>query len=150
MSERKPSLKLEIDNFFMKNLIPFLFLVLFVSLSFTDKNITQNNEPGKETYETFCIACHQADGKGQPGVNPPLVGSDWVKGDKTRLIKTVLQGLNEPIQVDGIKYTNAMPAHDFLEDADLAQLLTYVRNKFGELPDSVTIDEVKKVRDSLK
>lgn len=129
-----------------------IIALLIVTTSFTVK-YNQNypqNVPGKETYETFCIACHQADGKGQPGVNPPLVGSEWVNGDKNRLIKTVLQGLNEPIEVNGVKYTNAMPAHDFLEDADLAQLLTYVRNKFGELSDSVTVDEVKKVRDSLK
>lgn len=136
----------------MKNLTPILFLTLLISLSFTNRYeyINQNSNPGKETYETFCIACHQADGKGQPGVNPPLVGSEWVNGDKTRLIKTVMQGLNEPIVINGFKYTNAMPAHDFLEDNDLAQLLTYVRNKFGETTDSVTVDDVKKVRDSLK
>jgi mono/diheme cytochrome c family protein len=125
---------------------------LFVNSSFIvayKKNYFQN-EPGKETYETFCIACHQADGKGQPGVNPPLVGSDWVKGDKTRLIKAVMQGLNEPIEVNGIKYNNAMPAHDYLEDANLAQLLTYVRNQFGQTTDSVTVAEIKIVRESLK
>jgi mono/diheme cytochrome c family protein len=139
----------------MKFKFLFLFLILFVSLSFTNN---YNKKPskenvlfdGKEIYETYCIACHQADGKGQIGVNPPLVGSDWVIGDKSRLIKTVLQGLTEPIEINGVKYQNAMPAFDYIEDAELATLLTFVRNKFGGMTDSVNVAEVKLVRESLK
>lgn len=139
----------------MKYPILSFFLILLPILSFTNN---YNKKPskenilfdGKDTYETFCIACHQADGKGQIGVNPPLVGSDWVKGDKSKLIKTVLQGLAEPIEVNGVKYNNAMPAFDYIEDAELASLLTFVRNKFGETADSVTVAEVKSVRDSIK
>lgn len=139
----------------MKSKILVIFLVLFASLSFTNKYDAKSNKKsmlfdGKETYDTFCIACHQADGKGQIGVNPPLVGSDWVKGDKSKFIKTVLQGLAEPIEVNGVKYNNAMPAFDYIEDAELASLLTFVRNKFGETADSVTVAEVKSVRDSIK
>jgi mono/diheme cytochrome c family protein len=139
----------------MKYQFLFLFLILIVSLSFTniyEERSIEKSElfDGKETYETFCIACHQADGKGQIGVNPPLVGSDWVKGDKSKFIKTVLQGLTEPIEVNGVKYNNAMPAFDYIEDAELATLLTFVRNKFGETTDSVTVAEVKSVRDSIK
>jgi mono/diheme cytochrome c family protein len=126
----------------------FAGIFTIVLFSFTTKN--QNPNPGKETYETFCISCHMADGKGQPGLNPPLIGSDWVKGDKSRFIKTVMQGLNEPIEINGIKYTNAMPAHDFLEDTELAGVLTYVRKNFGQMADSVTVAEVKYVRESIK
>ena len=135
----------------MKYTIALLFVLSAILMSFTNSTNGKLtlNEPGKETYETFCISCHQADGKGQVGINPPLVGSDWVKGDKSMLIKTVMAGLTEPIEVNGVKYKNAMPAHDFLEDADLAQLLTYIRHKFGETTDSVTVVEVKAVRDSL-
>lgn len=139
----------------MKFQFLFLFLILIVSLSFTNKYEEKSHKnstffDGKETYETFCIACHQADGKGQIGVNPPLVGSDWVKDDKSKLIKTVLQGLTEPIEVNGVKYNNAMPAFDYIEDAELATLLTFVRNKFGGMTDSVTVAEVKLVRELLK
>ena len=136
----------------MKYTIALLFVLSAILMSFTTGHSGKQtiNEPGKETYETFCIACHQADGKGQIGINPPLVGSDWVKGDKAVLIKTVMAGLTEPIEVNGVKYKNAMPAHDYLEDADLAQLLTYVRHKFGETTDSVTVAEVKIVRENLK
>jgi mono/diheme cytochrome c family protein len=139
----------------MKSQILFLFLILFVSLSFTnkyDKKLPKESLffDGKETYEIYCVACHQNDGNGQPGTNPPLIGSDWVKGDKNRLIKTVMMGLTEPIEVNGIKYNNAMPAHDYLEDADLANVLTYVRKNFGQMTDSVTVAEVKIVREKLK
>lgn len=124
----------------------FLLLAVIILNSFT----IQKNEPGQDTYETYCIACHQANGKGTLGINPPLVDSDWVSGDKTRLIKTVILGLNEPQIINGVIYNNAMPAHDYLEDTELANLLTFVRKKYGEMPDSVTVAEVKSVRESLK
>lgn len=107
---------------------------------------SQDHAKGKEAYETYCVACHQADGLGQKGINPPLVNSDWVRGDKQRLIKTVLKGMSEPIEIEGVKYTNAMPAHDWLEDKELADLLSYVRQHFGKVKDEITVEEVKAAR----
>ncbi len=129
----------------LKNLVVVLVAAI-ISYSFT----IQNNEPGQETYETYCVACHQADGQGQVGINPPLVGSEWVTGDKIRLIKTVMLGLNEPQIINGIKYNNAMPTHDYLEDAELANVITFVRKKYGLMPDSISIADIKTVRESLK
>ena len=136
----------------MKSSILFLLLIFFTTISFTNRNERKMSviESSKESYDTYCIACHQADGKGQKGVNPPLTGSNWVKGDVNVLIKTVLQGLTTPIEVEGVKYTNAMPAFDYLEDAEMASLLTYVRKNFGQMTDSVSVAQVKIVRDSLK
>ncbi|MES2795253.1 MAG: cytochrome c [Bacteroidota bacterium] len=136
----------------MKFPLLFLLIIFFTTISFTNRygNNSATLESGKESYDTYCIACHQADGKGQKGVNPPLAGSNWVKGEVNVLIKTVLQGLNTPIEVEGVKYNNAMPAFDYLEDAEMASLLTYVRKNFGQMPDSVTVAQVKFVRDSLK
>jgi mono/diheme cytochrome c family protein len=136
----------------MKFPLLLLFLIFFTTISFTNRYVGDSDivEPGKESYDTYCIACHQADGKGQKGVNPPLAGSSWVKGDVNVLIKTVLQGLTTPLEIEGVKYTNAMPSFDYLEDAEMANLLTYVRKNFGQMPDSVTVAQVKIVRDSLK
>ncbi|GAB3890434.1 c-type cytochrome [Spirosoma agri] len=101
--------------------------------------------PGQLIYEQNCLTCHQANGSGVPNLNPPLRGTDWVNGDKTRLINVVLKGLQGQ-DIEGDAYDNAMPAHDFLTDDQIADVLTYVRSNFGNKATAVTTDEVKAVR----
>ncbi|WP_128545879.1 c-type cytochrome [Larkinella soli] len=101
---------------------------------------------GQKVYEQYCLTCHQADGSGVPNLNPPLRQTDWVQGEKARLINVVLKGLQEPIEINGETYDNVMPAHDFLSDKEIADVLTYVRSNFGNKAEAVTADEVKKVR----
>jgi mono/diheme cytochrome c family protein len=71
-----------------------------------------------------------------------------VNGDKKKLIEVVLNGLNEPITVNGKSYNNLMPQHSFLRDEDIAQVLTYIRKRFNNNIDSVLADEVQKIRRS--
>lgn len=101
--------------------------------------------PGELVYTQYCLTCHQASGSGVPKLNPPLKGTSWVLGDKTRLIGVILKGL-ENVDIDDESYDNAMPAHDFLTDAQIADVLTYVRSHFGNKADAVVADEVKTVR----
>ena len=85
-------------------------------------------------------------GTGAPGMNPPLAGVDLVTGDKTEVIKIILNGLSEPMVIKGETYNNAMPAHSFLTDQQVADVLTYIRNTFGNKADAVKPEEVAKVR----
>jgi mono/diheme cytochrome c family protein len=101
---------------------------------------------GKLVYEQTCLACHQADGSGVPRMNPPLIKTKWVLGDKNTLINIVLRGLNEEIEVEGETYHNAMPPHNFLTDQQIADVLTFVRNSFTNKASAVTVAEVKKAR----
>ena len=101
--------------------------------------------PGQLIYEQNCLTCHQANGSGVPNLNPPLRGTDWVLGDKTRLINVLLKGLQGQ-EIEGDMYDNAMPAHDFLDDSQIASVLTYIRSNFGNKATAVTADEVKAVR----
>lgn len=101
--------------------------------------------PGQLIYEQNCLTCHQANGSGVPNLNPPLRGTDWVLGDKTRLINVILNGLQGQ-EIEGDTYDNAMPAHDFLTDTQIADVLTYVRSNFGNKASEVTADEVKALR----
>lgn len=101
---------------------------------------------GQTVYENVCSACHQADGTGVPSLNPPLVKNDWVSGDKTRLINIVLKGLQEKIEVNGEAYDNVMPANDYLSDQEIADVLTFVRNSFGNKASNVSAAEVKTQR----
>ena len=134
-----------------------LLLTLAASTwSFTDKPaFTPHSQPlaprpavdsGKVVYDTYCLACHQADGRGVPGQNPPLAKTDWVLGDKTRLIGVVLNGLNDPVEIGGETYDNPMPAHDFLTDQQVADVLTYVRSHFGNQAPAIKPEEVKALR----
>lgn len=106
--------------------------------------------PGQSIYEMACLPCHQPEGRGLPGVYPPLVGSDWVKGDATRLARILLHGLKGPIQVGGRVYGGGdavpMPSMAGLEDGQIAAVLSYVRKEFGGVSGEISIESVRKVR----
>jgi mono/diheme cytochrome c family protein len=104
---------------------------------------------GAVVYKNVCITCHQADGGGVPNMNPPLIKTEYVLGDKTRLAHIVLAGLAEPIEINGDDYKQHMPAQNYLTDQQVADVLTYVRNNFGNKASAVQVAEVKAVRDKL-
>ena len=105
---------------------------------------------GKEVYGKYCLACHQTDGTGVPGMYPPLSGTDWVTGDKARLIEIVIKGQHGEIEVNGKIFKGVMPPHLFLTDEQIASVLSYVRSNFGNRADSVLAGEVAAVREKLK
>jgi mono/diheme cytochrome c family protein len=105
---------------------------------------------GKEVYLQQCLACHQADGLGVQNMNPPLVKTKWVLGDKTTLVQVVLKGLSQEIEIDGDTYHNVMPARSEMMDQQIADVLTYVRNSFGNKAGAVTVGEVKAIRAKTK
>jgi len=107
---------------------------------------------GKTVYEPTCLACHQPDGNGVPNMNPPLVKTKWVLGDKKALAKIVLKGLQGgEIDINGDKFHNPMPPQEStLTDQEIADVLTYVRNSFGNKASMVTAAEVKALRAKLK
>jgi mono/diheme cytochrome c family protein len=110
----------------------------------------EKESAGKKLYSTYCQACHQPDGNGDDNHFPPLSGSEWVQGDKQRLIKIILEGLDDAIQVKGKSYDGVMPKNNFLTDDQVAEILTYVRQSFGKNADDITAQDVKKVRDQKR
>ena len=106
----------------------------------------ESMERGKKVYESTCLACHQGNGTGVPGMNPPLKQTKWVLGDKTTLINILLNGMDEEIEVNGEFYDNVMPPQSHLKDQQIADVLTYIRNSFGNKASAITEDEVKKLR----
>src|SRR4051812_13683437 len=133
------------------NKVIFTALVFFIATAF----ITRQQKPqpglkaaitrGKAVYEATCLACHQPDGSGVPNMNPPLIKTKWVLGDKKALAKIVLKGLQGgEIDIDGDKFHNPMPPQEStLTDQEIADALTYVRNSFGNKASQVTVAEVK-------
>lgn len=105
----------------------------------------ESPESGKLIFEQNCLACHQADGSGVPGLAPPLIKGVFVNGDKQRLIKIVLEGL-QGVEIRGEHYANPMPAFGYLSDKEVADVLTYVRTSFSNKGEAVTPKEVAGVR----
>lgn len=111
---------------------------------------------GAEIYEreSYCGTCHQPDGKGLPAAGfPPLAGAKWVTQDEERLIKIALNGLHGPIEVLGQAYPGQVPMTAFggmLNDKDIAAVLTYVRNSFGNKASAISPEKVKQVREATK
>jgi mono/diheme cytochrome c family protein len=104
-------------------------------------------DEGKTIYTKYCLACHQRDGSGVPGMYPPLQKTDWVNGDKKRLINILLHGLEGEIVVNGETYSQVMPKQSFLTDKQIAQVLTYIRQNMGNKGDSIKVKEVRELRD---
>ena len=107
-------------------------------------------ERGKKVYTQYCAACHQADGWGVPGLNPPVIKTPHVLGSKTKLIRIILKGLNTHEEIDGEVYSNTMAPHNHLTDQQIADVLTYVRNSFGNKAVAITPGDVKYVRARTK
>jgi len=103
--------------------------------------------PGADLYGQRCAVCHQATGNGMPGAFPPLAGSSVVTGDPHYLARVVLYGLQGRIVVKGQTYSNAMAglAGD-MNDAQIAQVLTYIRSSWGNSASAVSDDVVKTER----
>lgn len=105
---------------------------------------------GEKVYTQHCLLCHQSNGAGVPGLNPPLNGTEYVVGDKDRLLEIVLYGSNVGLLVNGSVYSNAMPAFKMLGDEDIANVTSYIRNSFGNAADPITADEVVAIRSKIK
>lgn len=109
-------------------------------------NLEIQMEKGQRVYLQNCSMCHQAQGEGIPSVFPPLAKSDFLVQDKARAIGLVLNGLSGPITVNGSKYDGVMPPV-ILNDEQVANVLTYVNQSWGNKGSVITQAEVKAVRD---
>ncbi|MFN3231747.1 MAG: c-type cytochrome [Alphaproteobacteria bacterium] len=104
----------------------------------------EDKADGAALYQTHCLTCHQANGKGVPRMQPPISGSEIVTGYPDTLVAYTMLGSGD---APG-DWANAMPGYDFLSNADLAALLTYVRVQFGE-GGAITPAAVADVRSQL-
>lgn len=92
---------------------------------------------GKQVFTANCVACHQATGKGLPGVFPPLDGSEWVTGDARTLANILLHGVSGELTVMGTTYKGAMPSFQQLSDAELAAVASHVRSAWSNKADVI-------------
>jgi len=113
---------------------------------FQDPALTESIKRGAELYTDFCMMCHMTDGKGTPKVFPPLAGSDWLINKRKESIHAIKYGLNGAITVNGATYNSAMTSLG-LEDEEIADILNYVMNSWGNTQDKmVTAKEVAAIK----
>lgn len=132
--------------------LPLLALALLTAgLQAQDKPTAEALERGKAVYMKSCVACHMPTGQGLAPVFPPLDGSEWLQLDNAILAKIVLRGLQGPIKVKGQDFNGVMaPLADTLKDAEIADVLNYVKATYGK--GGALVDEalVKSTREATK
>lgn len=110
--------------------------------SATAPSLDERISKGEKIYMTNCAACHQASGKGLPGAFPPLVESDYFAEDAMVVVENIINGLSGPITVNGVNYNAVMPSLAYLSDSDVADVVTYVINSFGNKGGEVSAAQV--------
>ncbi len=128
--------------------IAVMSLEIFLLSSFIpDQNLNESIKRGKEVYALNCQNCHIEDGKGMPEVYPPVAKADYLKRPSKTLINIILKGQSGEMVVNGKKYNIAMPAQEYLTDVQIADVLNYCKNSWGnKIPGSVTPAMVKALR----
>ena len=134
--------------------LTFVLVFLFIagaSAQSNNKLVTASAARGKTVYLQRCMVCHQADGGGVPKLNAPLDASSAVNGsDVSKLIKYIVKGFADRVEIDGEIYSNAMPAAADLTDQQIADVLTFIRSNWSNKAGSVTTLQVKQTRSKLK
>lgn len=130
-----------------KTFIAGAIVVAVTALAWTpvqDKKLAEAKERGKALYEELCMTCHLVDGKGMPGAIPPLAASNYLK-NTNKVIQAVKFGLMDPIEVNGVKYSTPMPSPN-ISDEEVADVVTYILNSWGNKGKLITVKEVAKVK----
>lgn len=110
---------------------------------------TDTRTPGQKLYGKHCLPCHQADGRGVPNMQPAIAGGTWVRGDARALALFVMSGGFNSAERKDSDNGNVMPPFSQLSDDDLAQILTFIREKFGAGASPVSAADVTAARANL-
>lgn len=105
---------------------------------------------GKKLFGRTCQQCHQSDGKGIPGVYPPLAGSEWLLNSEERPVKILIKGMSGHAVIEGTSYNGNMPPVGDWKDRDIAAVLTYARQAWGNEGGPIAEELVTKVREEIK
>jgi len=128
-----------------------LFLMIIFIAACNDDAISRATmDNGKKVYDRYCLGCHMENAMGVPGLNPPLVNSDLLLKDKAKSIRVVLKGSEELKGEPKTGYRNTMASLINLSDEEIADVLTFARNSFGNKASAVSSTEVKTERANLK
>ena len=112
-------------------------------------DLSDSIQRGQDVYMTNCMSCHMINGEGVAGVYPPLAGEDSLLADVNLNIDIILKGQKGEVMVNGQQYNTDMPSQEYLTDEQIADVLNYVRNTWGNKAEMIVPEQVKVQRDSL-
>ncbi len=108
-----------------------------------DQKELQYYSNGKKLYETYCTNCHTDQGEGLGRLIPPLKSSDYLMADLDRAARIIKYGQRGPITVNEIDFNQPMPANPQLTNLEIAEIVTYISNSWGNSAKGMTIDRVE-------
>jgi mono/diheme cytochrome c family protein len=120
-------------------------LPFFLCFTFPDPDLEESMKRGKEVYSLYCQSCHMENGEGLEGVNPPIAKTAYVK-DVPKNVAIILNGQNGEVTVNDKKYNGIMNPLNYLDDKQIADVLNYIRNSWGNKYPIVTEAQVKEAR----
>ena len=129
-------------------IVAFLFGDLFFLRS-NDDDLPESMKRGEEVYLGNCMSCHMYSGEGLYGTYPPLANTSYMSDDPQRSINIILQGQKEEVIINDTIYYSEMPAQDYLTDEQIADVLNYVMNSWGNKAPILTSDLVKTERNKM-
>ncbi|RRN77826.1 cytochrome c [Pseudoxanthomonas sp. SGD-10] len=135
-------------------LLSFLFITIsviavFSSCSEEEVKFKRYYADGLDVYKLHCQSCHMQDGTGLPGVIPPLTDTAFLNKNRKQLACIVKYGLDDTIYVHGEMYNTAMPAESHLTAIEIAKVLTYVTNSFGNNQGIYDVTETQQYIDNM-
>jgi mono/diheme cytochrome c family protein len=125
------------------------FLLLTACNSAEDVKREQYFVEGLELYKNNCANCHQLDGTGLEGLYPPI-STSFIENNKAKVICLIKYGINDSLVINGKKYSQPMPANIQLEKLELAEISTYIYNKWGNETVITSIDDIEKALEKCK
>ena len=137
-------------------------LIYFIFLAFGLSSIIQSCQTetsinfkryyvnGKSIYEKKCQNCHGSDGKGLGTLYPPLTDSTYLKMNKNKLACIIRNGQSGTVQINNISYDGLMPGNETLADIDIAQVIVYITNSFGNKQGYYDSEIIKKDLEQCK
>lgn len=144
------SKKLKVKSFIGRNVIVYslffgaIAMVVNACQSAGEIEMAKYLSNGKDIYQARCQNCHGQNGEGLGELAPPLTDTIFLKTNKQNLACYIKNGVNQPMLINGKTYHEKMPGFKDLHDIDLAQLVVYITNSFGNKQGMYTYEQVAK------
>jgi len=112
-----------------KFIIP--IIVFFITTLIINACNTDNYTQGKLLYDKYCVNCHNENGENLAELIPPLANSDYLVKYPEKVACLIYYGYDGKMTVNGVTYNHQMPANENFNDIDIANVINYINNNFG-------------------
>ena len=120
-----------------------LFFGLLLAVLALQRCGKTTHQQGHNLYDTHCGSCHMEDGKGLRRLIPPLAGSDWLRDNPALAVKGIVYGMQHPIIVNGVTYSQPMPGNKELSEFQIVNIVNYINQAWGNDYGLITVNEAR-------